>query len=574
MASESASRSSTTSADSYIGSLISLTSKSEIRYEGVLYNINTQESSIGLENVRSFGTEGRKKDGPQVPPGDKIYKYILFRGSDIKDLQVKSSPPVQPMPPINIDPAIIQSHYARPISTSTSLPPAVSGSLTDISSHSAQLGPHGSSFQGGLPLYQPGGNIASWGATPPPSSANGGGLAMPMYWQGYYGPPNGLPHLHQQSLLRPPPGLPMPSSLQLPVQYPNFNVSLPSGSSNLPEVPSPLPPASSSSMNLSSSSLAPSTLPSTLPPVPSVTLASETLVNSVPSKAPPSSGLPTITLGSSMPSLAPLAMSSPDINAILPPISNKPSAIPGPILSYQASSRSTSSIVGTSNTIHAEAPAPSLVTPGQLLQSVPSAVASSQTLQTVHKDAEVDQVSSSSSESIVPVPAEGQPPLLPLPVPSRTSQKSSRPVTKFSEDFDFIAMNEKFKKDEVWGHLGKSNKSHSREGDGEVSDEDDTLDDEDAELSKFEVKQSVYNKDDFFDSLSCNSLNHESQNGRSRFSEQMKIDTETFGDFTRYRGGRGGRGSGRGGRFRGGYYGRGYNHVGRGRGPGIFGRSP
>ncbi|XP_015895769.3 protein decapping 5 [Ziziphus jujuba] len=591
-------------ADSYIGSLISLTSKSEIRYEGVLYNINTEESSIGLRNVRSFGTEGRKKDGPQISPSDKVYEYILFRGADIKDLQVKSSPPAQPAPPpINNDPAIIQSHYTRPVSSS-SLPAAVSGPSSDVGSHAAQMGLPGSNFQGGMPpLYQPGGNLGSWGASPPPPSANGGGLAMPpMYWPGYYGPSNGLPHLHQQSLLQPPPGLAMPSSLQQPMQYPNFNAaSLSTGASQLPEVPSTLlSAASSSSPNLISTSVSPSTLPltlpstlpSTLPPVLSTTLASETIPSSASNKAQ-NPTLSASTLNASLPSLSPLTTSSLDMNTALPPNTNKSGATSGSTLPYQAVSQSTPSIVGSSNSVRIDTPAPSLVTPGQLLQSGAPAVSSSQSLQAAHKDVEVVQVSSSAIDVPVPVAvSEPQPPILPLPQPARAGQRptgapfqnrysyrgrgrgrgtgSSQPVIKFTEDFDFTAMNEKFMKDEVWGHLGKSSKSHpkDREGDGKVSDEDDAEDD--AESSKFEISVPVYNKDDFFDSLSCNALDNQSQSGRTRYSEQMKIDTETFGDFARHRGGRGGRGPARGGRFRGGYYGRGYGYNGRGRGRATY----
>ncbi|KAA3483559.1 protein decapping 5-like [Gossypium australe] len=541
-------------ADSYIGSVISLTSKSEIRYEGVLYNINPDESCIGLKNVRSFGTEGRKKDGPHVPPSDKVYEYILFRGSDIKDLQVKSSPPAQPTPPINDDPAIIQSQFPHPFSTTTSALSAATRPLTDPTTHAAQMGLPGSNYQAALPLYLPGGNLGSWGASPPPPTANGNGLPMPMYWEGYYGPPNRPPHLHHQSLLRPSPGQSMLPFMQQPMQYPNFNAPFPIGlgnlqSSSLPEAPPPLFPPSTGSPNVTS------TLSSDLPPAPSASLASEALLNAAPSPA-----ISPAALGASLPAISPLT-TGPELNPIVPPIAHKPST--NPTILHQTTSQAASSIIGVSNSVSMETPTPSMVTPGQLLESGTTVVPSPQPDATVHKDVEVVQVFSSPTEPSAPVVSEAQPPILPLPC---AAHKNSRPVTKFTEDFDFMAMNEKFKKDEVWGHLGKSSKSNLKDKEGDASDEDGYQDEDDAEPSMVQAK-AVYNKDDFFDTLSCNALDNDTQNGRPRFSEQMKLDTQTFGVFSRHRGGRGGR-------FRGGYNGRGYGHVGRGSGRAMSMRAP
>jgi len=70
---------------------ISIITKSDIRYEGILYHINPQDQNITLCNVRSFGTEGRRP-GDEIAPSLQITPYICFRGTDIKDLKVLESP--------------------------------------------------------------------------------------------------------------------------------------------------------------------------------------------------------------------------------------------------------------------------------------------------------------------------------------------------------------------------------------------------------------------------------------------------------------------------------------------------
>lgn len=83
----------------YIGKSISLISNSDIRYVGTLHEINSENSTVSLRNVRSYGTEGRKGGMGDLPPSDSVYEFIVFRGSDVKDLKITDTPPAPPAMP-------------------------------------------------------------------------------------------------------------------------------------------------------------------------------------------------------------------------------------------------------------------------------------------------------------------------------------------------------------------------------------------------------------------------------------------------------------------------------------------
>lgn len=98
----------------FLGALIWLVSNAQVRYEGILHEIDPHKQTVTLRNVTSKGTEDRQV-AVFRPPSNEQYELIVFKGNDINDLSVASPPPAvqQPQEPAE-DPAIVQAIRTKP----------------------------------------------------------------------------------------------------------------------------------------------------------------------------------------------------------------------------------------------------------------------------------------------------------------------------------------------------------------------------------------------------------------------------------------------------------------------------
>ncbi|XP_052195835.1 protein decapping 5-like isoform X2 [Diospyros lotus] len=226
--------------DMLLGSLVSLTSKTGIRYEGTLAVINLVDRSIVLKDVKFLGTEDRDV-ALKVPPSDTIYDKIMFQSKDIKDVEVKSSTCTQDKDPIFDDPAVIQAHCSEDAFVPTSCVTANTGSSQDSSSHASEIG---------LPPNLSSGPRSPHFAPPPPKDC---GFTAPMHLEGSRRVPDGL-QTQQQSSVQPRPAPWIAPSLLQRSQDPAKNESSPIRAPTFPdlELPKYPPPIRTSSWKLRS----------------------------------------------------------------------------------------------------------------------------------------------------------------------------------------------------------------------------------------------------------------------------------------------------------------------------------
>ncbi|XP_060205611.1 protein decapping 5-like isoform X2 [Lycium barbarum] len=493
--------------------------------------------------VKSFWTEGQRKDGLQLLASDEIYEHIFFRGCDIKDLQVISSPLPQSTSAVPDDPAIIQSHFPQPSPTT----------MASTCHGAAQIANFSTSVQPILPvtpvqLNLPRGPSASsssfCGSSLPPPPVNISRLVVPNYWPGLVGSSGGVSYFQHRY---PPPPQSLLASLppvQQQARHQNINTSVAGGSntavaggSRFSELRHPL--------LLRGSTGSPNTLPPLLP-TPSVQsnpgrfadVVSNLL--SIPRSNEGSSALSSVAVDPG-PKMASSLQEVLIVNATPALVINESSSI-DPTISQTLSSMTIEEQSGLKQSSSSQSlqttdiDAKTALAP--VLEPVLSSDSTGETLESSLKSTAKTLLGSTSSRHCKGQFGRGGDKARRNPAftnhsyrgraQGRANVNSSRVIRRFKEDFDFEAMNEKSNKEEVWDYLGKNNKADADDGDeNEKETEDSDVKGEASEVHVKDDSKPVYCKDDFFDSFSCDALGQES--AEVTLCEQRKKDAETFG---------------------------------------------
>ncbi|KIX08999.1 uncharacterized protein Z518_00077 [Rhinocladiella mackenziei CBS 650.93] len=563
--------------DHLIGQRFNLISKSEIRYVGTLHEINPEQSTIALENVYSFGTEDRKVE-KFIPPSQQKYGFIVFRGSDVKDIKIAEEEQSQPSPPSNMpsDPAILNASRPGP-------PPQ--GPPRDGPFSPGEYPPH-PPFGG---YYPPGQFGRGYG---PPPGGFGPGPGFPPYGPpppGYFGPPGGSGGFPQGP--SPHPFQPHQTPIGPPGQR-NSVPPPPPQSQPEPESRAPGPaPASNLTSELPVDNKASESTPPAQPKV-SQTAAStqaQPTVAGIAAKAPPSGTAPAPTAAAPKPT-----PSGPKTNRVTPAVpltvNQKSFTPPAPSATDGAS---------TNGTTKPAKPAPSQAAMDEASRRAKEAVAAA--MAKLNPQAPTSQTK--------PLPSTAAVDALSKKVADTSMSNTTNGTARGGRggfrggrggnyprgggqkkmdipksDFDFESANAKFSKEDLIKEAIASGappdeNSAAGEANGGSSDTPKRKD-------SLPTTGVAYNKStSFFDNLSSEMKDREEgndgrANARQARGEEFKKNIETFGQGNvdsgyRGRGRAGGYGRGRqyGGTYRGGYNNRGYSNSGyrgnRGRsGPG------
>ncbi|KAA8911766.1 Scd6-like Sm domain-containing protein, partial [Sphaerosporella brunnea] len=540
---------------------ISLISKSNIRYVGTLHEINSETSTVALEQVVSHGTEGRRGGDNEIAGSDNVYEYIVFRGSDVKDLRIEEpaqkKPP--PPPPQLDDPAILGQSTTRPYA------------------------PPGAPFQqqppppmGMPPYYQfPPPQHRGFGPSPYQSAGMFGAYPAPLGGQSPMGMPGpGLAHQQQQPQQQQ--QQPQPQQPPQPVQQPQQAIAQqpPTGPQNRAPPQAPIGPSANRQPSGPVRQPQVSTAPQQALKQPELPTPSPT--NCVPASQQPSRveganaqpKLPEPTQAASVaptPSAAPtgpkargsIVPALPRTSPARPPVASATPTVPAnnvtvPLVPHSKSDASTSAAVrDLADKVNRLA--------------VSAANAAAKTTAAASAPTSTPEVQTTIQQSRPPrqqpgtgnfVAGRGRGSF-------RGGFNQTRRVEVPATDFDFQSNNEKFNKQDLVKEAIASGTDESTHYAGKAGAEKEALNGGDGAADTIVIppppKDGFYNKkSSFFDNISCENKERaeavpgERRGGAQFRSEEQKKNLETFGQGSvdgygsGYRGGWRTRGRGRG----------------------------